>query len=238
MSKHLFLIPGIDGTGKLFYRQVPGLERRFHVTTTRHRDDAETMEDLIADLHDEVTRVAGEERVTLLGESFGGALALSYALAHPERVHRLVILNSFAQFGSQARLWLGYHLLRATPWGMMRIFRQLNARRMHSPQTEREEIQRFHELMRASTRAGYLSRMRILRNYDIRRHLPSIEAPVLFLAADRDTLIPSVEQARLMSALTPLATMRVLAGHGHSCLIAPDMDLAAILDEWLPDANR
>ena len=117
----------------------------------------------------------------------------------PSALHRMVILNSFAQFGSQARLWLGYHLLRATPWGMMRIFRQLNARRMHSPQTEREEIKRFHELMRASTREGYLSRMRILRNYDIRRHLPSIVAPVLFLAADRDTLIPSVEQARLMS---------------------------------------
>jgi hypothetical protein len=42
-------------------------------------------------------------------------------------------------------LWLGYHLLRATPWGMMRIVRQLNARRMHSPQTERDEIRRFHD---------------------------------------------------------------------------------------------
>lgn len=238
MTEHLFLVPGIDGTGQLFYRQIPGLERRFHVTTIRLRDDAETLDDLVADLHDEVTRVAGEGRVTLVGESFGGALTLSYALAHPERVHRMVILNSFAQFGSQARLWLGYHLLRATPWGMMRIIRQLNARRMHSPQTERDEIKRFHELMRASTRAGYLSRMRMLRDYDIRRDLPSIAAPVLFLAADRDTLVPAVEQARLMSALTPSATMRVLEGHGHSCLIAPDMDLASILDEWIADANR
>lgn len=238
MTEHLLLVPGIDGTGKLFYRQIPALEQRFQVTTLRLRDDALTMDDLVADLHDEVSRVAGDGRVTLLGESFGGALALSYALAHPERVQRMVILNSFAQFGSQARLWLGYHLLRATPWGMMRIFRQLNARRMHSPQTEREEIKRFHELMRASTRAGYLSRMRILRNYDIRRQLPSIAAPVLFLAADRDTLVPSVEQARLMSELTPSATMRVLAGHGHSCLIAPDMDLAAILEEWIADADR
>ena len=238
MSEHLLLVPGIDGTGRLFYRQIPGLERRFHVTAMRLRDDARTMEDLVADLHDEVSRVAGDGRVTLVGESFGGALSLSYALAHPDRVDRLVILNSFAQFGSQARLWLGYHLLRATPWGMMRIIRQLNARRMHSPQTERDEIKRFHELMRASTRAGYLSRMRILRDYDIRRALPSIAAPVLFLAADRDTLVPSVEQARLMTELTPSATMRVLEGHGHSCLIAPDMDLASILDEWLADADR
>jgi 3-oxoadipate enol-lactonase len=234
VKDHLVLIPGIDGTGKLFYRQIPGLEQRFTVTPVRLRDDAVTMDDLVADLHDEIARVAGDGRpVSLLGESFGGALTLSYAIAHPERVERLVILNSFAHFGSQARLWLGYHLLRATPWGMMRIVRQLNARRMHSPQTDRDEIRRFLELLRTSTRAGYLSRMRILRDYDVREQLPSIAAPVLYLAADRDTLVPSVEQARLMSERTPAATLRILEGHGHSCLIAPDMDLASILDEWL-----
>jgi 3-oxoadipate enol-lactonase len=233
MKDPLVLIPGIDGTGKLFYRQIPSLERDFEVTATRLRDDAETMDDLVKDLDAEVTRVAGGRRVTLLGESFGGALTLSYALAHPERVERLIVLNSFPHFGSQARLWLGYHLLRATPWGMMRIVRQLNARRMHSPQTDRAEIRQFHELMRAATRQGYLSRMRILRDYDVRDRLPSLRSPVLFLAADRDTLVPSVEQARLMTSLTPDATLRILEGHGHSCLIAPDLDLASILDDWL-----
>jgi aminoacrylate hydrolase len=238
VKDHLILIPGIDGTGQLFYRQLPTLERRFTVTTTRLRDDAATMDDLVADLHDEIEHVAGGARVMLLGESFGGTLTLSYALAHPERVARLVILNSFAHFGSQARLWLGYHLLRATPWGMMRLVRQLNAHRMHSPQTDRDEIRRFHDLMRATTRAGYLSRMRILRDYDVRDRLPALSAPALFLAADRDTLVPSVEQARLMSTLAPGATMRVLAGHGHSCLIAPDLDLAEILDDWLAQPSR
>jgi pimeloyl-ACP methyl ester carboxylesterase len=239
MKEHLMLVPGIDGTGKLFYRQIPRLEERFTVTPIRLRDEAQTMDDLVADLHDEIARVADDgRRVSLLGESFGGALTLSYAVRHPERVERLVILNSFAHFGSTARLWLGYHLLRATPWGMMRIVRQLNAHRMHSPQTEREEIKRFHELMRASTRTGYLSRMRILRNYDIRDELGAIAAPVLYLAADGDTLVPSVEQARLMSELTPAATLRILEGHGHSCLIAPDMDLAAIVADWIDREDR
>jgi len=237
VKEPLLLVPGIDGTGKLFYRQIPALETRFHVTATRHRDDAESMDELIADLDREVRRAAGDRRVTLLGESFGGALALSYALAHPQRIERLVILNSFARVGSQARLWLGYHLLRAAPWGMMRMVRRLNARRMHSPTTDRSEIRRFHELMRTTTREGYLSRLRILRTYDVRDRLPALVAPVLYLAADRDTLVPSVEQARLMSERTPAGTMRVLEGHGHSCLIAPDISLAAMLDEWIGNAH-
>jgi pimeloyl-ACP methyl ester carboxylesterase len=239
MRPPLILVPGIDGTGKLFYRQIPRLERVFDVQATRLRDDAETMHELVQDLHAEVTRLAPDgRRVTLLGESFGGALTLSYALAYPERVERLVILNSFAHFGSKAMLNVGYHLLRATPWRMMRIVRQLNARRMHSPHTERHEIARFHELMRETTRQGYLSRLKILQSYDVRGHLPSLGAPVLFLAADRDTLVPAVQQARMMSALTPAGTMRVLEGHGHSCLIAPDVDLSSIIDDWIARAHR
>jgi pimeloyl-ACP methyl ester carboxylesterase len=236
MKDPLVLVPGIDGTGLLFYRQVPSLSRAFEVTTTRHRDDARSMDELVEDLDRVVAAASPGRPVTILGESFGGAVTLSYALAHPERVARVIILNSFAHFGAQARLWLGYHLLRATPWGMMRLARQLNARRLHSPQTERDEIRRFHELMRATTREGYLSRMRIIRDYDVRDQLPSLRMPALFLAADRDTLVPSVEQATLMTQLTPSSTLRVLEGHGHSCLIAPDLDLAEILEGWL--ANR
>lgn len=237
-NRPLVLIPGIDGTGLLFYRQVPQLERRHAVTTTRLRDSADTMSALVADLHEVIARAApAGDRVTLLGESFGGALTLSYALAHPERVERLVVLNSFAYY-PPALLHLGYHLLRAAPWGIMRIVRKVNARRMHSRNTERDEIRRFHELMRATTREGYLSRMRILRHYDIRPHLPSLAAPVLYLAADRDTLVPAVAQARLMSELSPAGTMRVLEGHGHSCLIAPDMDLSVIIEDWIDGAHR
>jgi 3-oxoadipate enol-lactonase len=233
------MVPGIDGTGKLFYRQIPGLEKRFTVSATPLRDDAQTLDDLVADLDRHIIETAGPgARVTLFGESFGGALSLSYALAHPERVDRLVILNSFAHFESAARLWLGYQLLRVTPWSVVGLARRINAPRMHSVRTERDEIRRFHDLMRATTRKGYLARMRMLRSYDVRAQLPAVTAPVLFLAGDRDTLVPSIDQAKLMSALTPSGTMRVLEGHGHSCLIAPDMNLAAILDEWVGDADR
>jgi hypothetical protein len=37
-----------------------------------------------------------------------------------------------------------------------------------------------------------------------------------------------------MAARVPGATVRVLDGHGHICLIAPDIDLAAILEAWQP----
>lgn len=225
------LVPGLDGTGLLFYRQVPLLERGYAVTTARLRDDRRSMAELVDDLHGRVETLGAP--VTLVGESFGGALSLSYALAHPDRVARLVILNSFPHFGPQARLWLGYHLLRATPWGMMRIVRQLTARRLHSAHTHAADLIRFRELMRRTTREGYLSRLAILREYDVRDRLAELHMPVLFLASDRDHLVPAVEQARLMAGRVPNASLRILEGHGHICLIAPDLDLCAILDDWI-----
>ena len=51
-----------------------------------------TSERLVADL-DAVRRHFGLERMTLLGHSWGAQLALSYALAHPERVSALVYVS-------------------------------------------------------------------------------------------------------------------------------------------------
>jgi pimeloyl-ACP methyl ester carboxylesterase len=232
MRDPLVLVPGLDGTGLMFQRQVLRLERRFAVTVVRHRDDAGRMSELVEDLDRAVSAAAPDGGpVTLMGESFGGALAMSYALAHPTRVGRLVILNSFA-FESRWRLWLAHQLLRVTPWKVMPVVRRLNARRMFSPATSRDDIRLANTLLRASTRQGYRSRIGILREYDLRARLRELAAPVLFLAGDRDTLVPAVAQARLMASLAPRATVRVLEGHGHNCLFAPGVDLAAILDDW------
>ena len=218
----------------MFHRQTPLLEGRYDVTAVRLRDEADRMEDLVEDLHRAVSAAAPDGTpVTMVGESFGGALTLSYALAHPHRVARLVIVNSFAHEEAPIRLWLAHQLLRVTPWPLMAVVRRLNAPRMHSVTTSREQIAHTLDLLRRSTRRGYLSRLGILRRYDVRPRLKELSTPVLFLAGDRDKLVPAIRQARLMQSLAPRAAVRILEGHGHACLVAPDIDLAAILDEWL-----
>ena len=103
----MVLVPGMDGTGLLFYRQVPLLARSYRVVTYALRDTAPTMDLLVADLARVIEILAPtERRAIIVGESFGGALALSFALAKPELVSRLVILNSFPHFAPQLSLRL------------------------------------------------------------------------------------------------------------------------------------
>jgi pimeloyl-ACP methyl ester carboxylesterase len=231
----------MDGTGRLFYRQVPLLARSFRVATYRLREDAPTMGVLVDDLTAVIHAASPEGApAVVVGESFGGAVALSAALARPELVAALVVLNSFPYFGPRRRLRLAILALQAVPfpWPAMNLVRRLTAFRLHSQHTHRAEIRRFLELTADTTRRGYLARLRILLDYDVRDRLGEVRSPTLFLAADRDHLVPSVREARRMAALVPDATLRVLSGHGHICLIAPDIDLDEILRQWGGGSRR
>lgn len=229
----LVLVPGMDGTGQLFYRQVPLLARRFRVATYRLRDEAPGMDVLVEDLAGVVRRITPQGApAVVVGESFGGTVALSFALDRPELVSALVVVNSFPRFLPQLRLHLAIFALETVPWQVMPMVRRLTAFRLHSRHTHRAEMRRFMELTAPTTREGYLARLRILTRYDVRQRLGEIRTPVLFIASERDHLVPSVAQARAMAGRVPRATLRVLEGHGHICLIAPDVDLERILADW------
>jgi 3-oxoadipate enol-lactonase len=206
----------------------------FRVATYALRDDAAHMDTLVDDLAQVVRTVApGGDPAVVVGESFGGTLAMTFALTHPRLVRALVVLNSFPRFLSQLRLQIALAAVGVMPWGAMATVRRLTAFRLHSRHTHRDEIRHYLEQTKQTTRHGYLGRLRILRDYDIRARLAEIEVPTLILAADRDHVVPSVAQARYMAAHVQSATLRILKGHGHVCLVAPNVDLGEMLREWL-----
>lgn len=233
-GRPVILVPGMNGTADLFYRQVPLLERSYRVGTYSLRDDAESLEALAADLANIVDIVAAPERQAIIvGESFGGAVALTTALRHPDRIQALIILNSFPYFAPQARLRLAIAGLKVMPWGAMSLVRHLTAFRLHSPHTHRNDVRQFIARTVHATREGYINRLTLLKRFDVRHRLGDIDCPVLFLAAENDHLVPSVEQARYMADRVPGSAIRILEGHGHICLIAPNVDLRMILNGWL-----
>lgn len=230
----VILVPGMNGTGELFYRQIPRLERSYRVATYSLRDDAESLDVLASDLAHAVDVAAPDDRrAIIVGESFGGAVALTFAVQYPERVAALVILNSFAYFAPQHRLRLAIAGLSLVPWDIMPLVRRVTAFRLHSRHTHRTEVKQFIAMTARATREGYINRLKLLTRYDVRDRLQDIRRPTLFLASEYDHLVPAVEQARYMSARVPASVMRILEGHGHICLIAPDLDLSVILDAWI-----
>lgn len=191
------------------------------------------MDELVDDLANVIDHASPTgEPTTIVAESFGGALAMSFAMRYRERVGAMVVLNSFAHLPATWRLHAAIGGMHILPWPITRRIQQLSARRHHSPTTPREDVSQAQQLRTASTRIGYVNRLRMLSRYDVRDSLPELHVPTLFLAADRDALIPAVSQATFMASRAPNGTLRILEGHGHACLIAPDVDVGQLMEEW------
>lgn len=228
----IILVPGLDGTAELFYRQIPLLAAKFNVVAfpLPNRRSA-SMDDLVADLALLVTEVS-DRSVILCGESFGGALSMSLALAKPDLVAGLVIINSFPYLDNRVQLLLAPKITKLVPWVAMPTIRRVTEHRLHSAHALDEDLQEFRRRMRGIGRDGYLRRLEILWDYDIRADLGQLKMPVLFIAGTEDRLVPSVRWADYMGQRVPRSAVIHLDGYGHCCLINHDLDLSELVGDW------
>jgi pimeloyl-ACP methyl ester carboxylesterase len=143
-----------------------------------------------------------------------------------------VIVNSFPWLHRRIQLRTAPLLLKIVPWAAMPAIRRLTESRLHSPHASDDDLAEFHRRCRHIGRAGYRRRLEILAGYDIRHRLGEIETPTLFLAGDRDRLLPSTRWGRYMAERVPAAEYHELAGYGHVCLINEDLDLRELVVPW------
>ena len=231
-SHTIVLVPGLDGTAELFYRQAPLLARSFNVVAfpLPNKRNA-TMADLVVDLADLIREVSPGPAI-LCGESFGGALSMSLALRFGDLVEGLVIVNSFPYLDNRLQLALAPRLVKLIPWAAMPIVRRFTEHRLHSAHTLEEDLREFRTRMRGIERDGYVRRLELVGHYDIRDQLSRIAAPTLFIAGTDDKLVPSARWARYMVEQVPTAELMLLEGYGHCCLINHDLDLGVSITDW------
>lgn len=230
----IVLVPGIDGTALLFYRQQPLLAHHFDVVSfpLPTKDPASmTMPSLVADLAMLIEEISDRGAI-VVGESFGGALSMSLAISRPDLVAGLVIVNSFPYLDQRVKLSVAPRALRLIPWGAMPLVRRYTSDHLHSPHTDSSDIREFRERAKSIDRDSYIRRLEILKSFDIRDELSDIDTPTLFLAGDRDRLLPSVRWARYMHERTRRSSMSILEGYGHVCLIDHDLDLTHFILPW------
>ncbi len=231
MTKPLaLLIPGLDGTGLLYYRQVPGLEEEYRVLPYRFRSRARfDYQDLVRELQ---TAVGPEPpgSVTVVGESFGGTVAMHYVLAHQERVSRLVLINTFSRYTRRLRIHLGCRLAPALQWGGVRRLKDFVVDRTLAHEgIPLEDRQRYREIILQVHLAAYVRRLELVREVDLRPRLAEILVPTLIFASGRDKLVPSVYEARLMSAHIAGARLFEFPLAGHALILTPGFTLSKFL---------
>jgi proline iminopeptidase len=205
-----------------------------HRCNGRSSGDVESMtwENLTADA-DALRETLGFERWSVLGHSFGGNVALEYALRHPERLSSLILLDT-----SGDSWWHESHapaLLAKRGYGP----RAVNAaRRFFNGQLAPDEVARtvfkfigayfYHgrallspHALRAATRlemrpeAQVFGFSRLLPGWTVMDGLREIEAPTLVMAGRHDFLFPPEHQAILADRI-PNAHLEIIERAGHN----------------------
>ena len=228
----LIYIAGLDGTGQLFFKQAPLLTRSYRVVTFRSRDHGRfTYDDLSDDLA-AIIRDLGQKQATILGESFGGTVALSFALRYPEMVSRLVVINSFPRFRKRFTIRLGARLASGVPFRLLWPMRRAaNALGLFVDGVSREDRRFFWKAIRTVSAEAYARRLQLIAELNVEDRLSEIQSPALFIAGERDLVVPSVKEAQAMAALMPNARLKIIKGAGHACLMGNRVSLAELLAE-------
>ena len=231
MDRVLVYIPGMEGTGRLFFRQKPVLENSFRCVTVRLRNSIPfSYSDLVEDVVTVLNR-EGADRVVMVAESFGGSVALQFALQHQKRIEHLVLVNTFPYFRRRLSLQLGLLLL---PFGFVKPGRWVREKTVTKVLcSESLEQDAIDQLLECSFSDGYAvtrQRMNLIKQIDVRNRLREIQCPVTVIASAKDKLVPSIKEARLMTQKMPNARMIVLPDEGHTCLLSSHFSLLPFLD--------
>jgi DNA-binding winged helix-turn-helix (wHTH) protein/pimeloyl-ACP methyl ester carboxylesterase len=171
-----------------------------------------------------VVDAAGLDRFPLLGISRGGAIAIAYAVKHPERVTQLVLYGAFAagmkHVGTPQELEARRALasLLRLGWGLNNPAFCKTFTCRFIPEATPEHAQWFDELQRVSTSPENAARlMERDDDIDVRPLLSQVKTPTLVIHCDRDHAVPP-EKGRLLAAEIPGARYVSLPSANHLML--------------------
>lgn len=236
-------VPGIDGTGELLLGTAKRIEDRFRLMRVRYDPEPpsperpgggrlyERLADTLAGCLDE----AGVNRAVILAESFGGGVALQFALRHPDRVVGLMLVNTFCYYPRRIRIRLGAALVPFTPKRLLRLGRiSLAGKLFFRPRKDPEAERLFREAIPGFARGGYAERMQAIPALDLRARLGEVHVPCELFSSSHDAVVPSTTTMRVLAEGLPNASLTILERANHIVLPLSEEPWVERLERFFP----
>lgn len=172
------------------------------------------------------------DKACVLGISYGGEVALRFAIEHPQRLDRLILFNTTARTGP----WLGDI---GDAWNLASddadAYYLTTIPVIYSPAFYRDKqdwmAKRRETLRPVFGDPGFIQPMIRLtnsaRNYDVTQRLGEIQAPTLIVSCQQDYLTPMEEQ-QLLHQRIPNSHYVVVPGCGHASMYEQPVLFAAL----------
>jgi 3-oxoadipate enol-lactonase len=190
----------------------------------------------VADRMAEAVRdAAGDDEAIVLGNGYGGFVALQMAIRHPDVASKLILADCGAAFSASGRQAFRNMAAASKTKGLSAIT-DVAMCRLFAP-----EFQASHPDLMRDRREAFLrtdpevfqAACAALAELDLRPQLGQVRVPVLVLVGEHDEATPP-PMSRELASLLPNARLKILSGCAHvPQLQAPELFLDAIGD-FLP----
>jgi pimeloyl-ACP methyl ester carboxylesterase/DNA-binding CsgD family transcriptional regulator len=169
-----------------------------------------------------VVEATAVDQFALLGISQGGAVAIEYAVRHPEKVTKLILYGAYTRGrvkrGEPTAELEATQTLMRQGWGRDNPAYRMMFTSQFMPEATLEQMQWFNDLQRASTNGETAARVQgVGSNIDILDRLPLLTVPTLVLHALHDQRV-SFNEGRQLASLVPNAHLVPLDSHNHLTL--------------------
>lgn len=195
-SDRLVLMPGLDGTGRLFEPALPHLgESRCAVV--RYPTNARTLDDHLAAVP------LPNEPFVVVAESFSGPLAISLAARKPPQLRALVLIATFARVPFKPMV----SALARLSWTIGMTPKRVTRRVLLGRHAEPAISSLLDDTLSSVPAATFGARLSLLSSLDL--EAAKVQVPVLVIEATEDLLVPRATTRALATALgAELATIQ------------------------------
>lgn len=152
----------------------------------------------------------------LIGNGFGGTIALAFAIAHPDRISKLVIADAAAGFPPQGREAFAAMAQRVTDDGLAAVA-EVAAKRVFSPRylaAHPDAVERCKQVLLGIQPKAFLAACKVLQEIDLTPLLHHLRVPTLVVCGDFDQATPPALN-KIVAEKVAGARYVELAGCGH-----------------------
>lgn len=206
----LVLLPGLDGTGTLFQLFLRELPADWRTRVVAYPMDASVDYDALTELA--AREVPSDGRVVLLGESFSGPVAIRLAAALGLRLQALVLCCSFARNPRPQLSRLG-GLIGCLP-SPAAVPSGLSAQMLLGSHASDEARSLLKDALAGLPAAVLRARLRMVMAVDVTPALATVSAPLLYLQAGQDRIVPPTAAADIQQHCPQARIVRLAGPHG------------------------
>ena len=177
----------------------------------------------------------GINRASFMGLSLGGMTGLALALAHPDRVERVICCDARADAPEGYKTMWDGNIALSESGGMDAVADRTMQRwfspAFHADPANASVLTSVRKMILRTPPEGYRKAARCLRTLDLLRLLDQIRLPVQFIVGEFDPAVP-LQVVQDMADRVAGAEVHIIPGAAHlSNLENPDMFLATALAE-------